>query len=192
MHGVRCFTSGRAVFRVGSSEERSPRRKFRRVHSGILFIKRWVRSELNSISRTPVGAARARAATALSALPNGLFHPKSCFWPERRPDIGIRWPHVGGGHLRGPKGSGPCCLSPLLPLPLPPYPSLSLSLSLCPRVCSAAAGPLLPRVFVFFPNVAVLTLMLSADSERDSSVVPLRPASYSRYHPCPMVTGFQC
>lgn len=47
--------------------------------------------------------------TSRTALPNGLFHPKSCFQLERRPDIGIRchWAEVGGWHLRGPKGLGP-------------------------------------------------------------------------------------
>jgi len=72
----------------------------------------------------------------------------------------------------------PSCLSPL-----PLTPSLSSRLLRC-------RWAFVVQDICFFPNVSRV-LTLSADSERDSSAAPLRPASYSRYHPYPMVTGFR-
>lgn len=116
------------------------------------------------------------------ALPYGLFHPKSCFRLKRRPDIGIRcrWPEVDGGHLRGPKGSGPPLSSPNPP-PSPHRRPLAASLSFTASPVPTLFTFCCP-IFLFFSfrsNVAARS-RLTANEIRP---LFLRPGSYFR-SPC--------
>jgi len=108
-----------------------------------------------------------------SALPNGLFHPKSCFRLERRPDIGIRcrWlPEVGGGDT---------CVGRRVPVPSCLFSfSLPVSAPLLLPLSPSSVSPLLPDI-CFFPNVAVRC----RPTANEIRSLFLRPGSYFRSTP---------